>query len=533
MTVQVEAQLANLEQAANPWWSTFCGISNGVWLGQTAAFAPSTGAAEALALGQDGKPVLDMHTQVTEERVCEGPLDFVTRRIARAEDELELASVGEQIGGSGNDWDEEVLSAEEEGLVFFDGGSYSRGPLSLTNPAADGASSDPHEGQHAPAGSEPKAVSALDEAEQQEEDQTGKTGGTEEDEEDEGIEAQPDEGGSREAGEEVVTLEQCLAWGGEQRQRCRLTMSVSGGGETGEELDISLLRITLYHEFWQGLLHELDLETLRANSAVAAVPDASKRALTSSKASSSSSPGDSSSSSLALDSAAPSASDTSVPAASPLSVDAAAPAAAPPSPSAALQGGQHQESAVSTDRANQASTSERLPNLTAANEAAAKAKGRSRARLSKGPCMSAKKLSGSWKAFDLTAVPIDETDPATGKTKKAMVYFSQETKQLWSANGSKQQQDAGAEAIDGGALWLPGNVVLELQMLPMVSRGAVADEVEGMSTSDTGRGLLISFSWLVRPGMMISMQREYDACGDLMEVRSRSAVEGTWVGGRM
>ncbi len=55
-----------------------------------------------------------------------------------------------------------------------------------------------------------------------------------------------------------------------------------------------------------------------------------------------------------------------------------------------------------------------------------------------------------------------------GITKKAMVYFSQETKQLWSANGPKQQQDAGVEAIDGGALWLPGNVVLELQMLPMV-----------------------------------------------------------------
>lgn len=28
--------------------------------------------------------------------------------------------------------------------------------------------------------------------------------------------------------------------------------------------------------------------------------------------------------------------------------------------------------------------------------------------------MTAKKLSGSWKAFDLTAVPIDETDPSTG-----------------------------------------------------------------------------------------------------------------------
>lgn len=43
------------------------------------------------------------------------------RRVARAEDEAELASVGQQLGGSGNDWDEEVLNAEEEGLVFFDG----------------------------------------------------------------------------------------------------------------------------------------------------------------------------------------------------------------------------------------------------------------------------------------------------------------------------------------------------------------------------------------------------------------------------
>ena len=53
---------------------------------------------------------------------------------------------------------------------------------------------------------------------------------------------------------------------------------------------------------------------------------------------------------------------------------------------------------------------------------------------------------------------------------KAMVYFSQETKQMWSARDAQQQQNPQAEAIDGGALWLPGNVVLELQMLPMVSK---------------------------------------------------------------
>ena len=57
--------------------------------------------------------------------------------------------------------------------------------------------------------------------------------------------------------------------------------------------------------------------------------------------------------------------------------------------------------------------------------------------------------------------------------------------------------------------------------------------MEGVSPSNTGRVVLLTFSWMVRSGMVISMQREYDATGDLMEVRSRSAVEGSWVGVRM
>ena len=32
-----------------------------------------------------------------------------------------MATVGEQIEGQGHDWDEETLSSEEEGLVYFDG----------------------------------------------------------------------------------------------------------------------------------------------------------------------------------------------------------------------------------------------------------------------------------------------------------------------------------------------------------------------------------------------------------------------------
>ena len=38
----------------------------------------------------------------------------------------------------------------------------------------------------------------------------------------------PDEGWGRVGAPRVVTLEQCLAWGGEQRQRCRVVLAVSG-----------------------------------------------------------------------------------------------------------------------------------------------------------------------------------------------------------------------------------------------------------------------------------------------------------------
>lgn len=43
------------------------------------------------------------------------------RRVARAEEQAELAPLAAQVGGDGSDWDEEILNAEEEGLVFFDG----------------------------------------------------------------------------------------------------------------------------------------------------------------------------------------------------------------------------------------------------------------------------------------------------------------------------------------------------------------------------------------------------------------------------
>ncbi len=94
---------------------------------------------------------------------------------------------------------------------------------------------------------------------------------------------------------------------------------------------------------------------------------------------------------------------------------------------------------------------------------------------------------------------------------------------------------------------------------------------EGVDLQHAGRGLVVALSWLVRDGTLIGapvpeaavwhqapqrlqgracagtraeqnrdnawgragVEREYDACGELLEVRSRTAVRGGWVGGRM
>jgi hypothetical protein len=48
------------------------------------------------------------------------------------------------------------------------------------------------------------------------------------------------------------------------------------------------------------------------------------------------------------------------------------------------------------------------------------------------------------------------------------MYFSSETQQDWKP-GKREPDDA------GGAFWLPGNVLLELHMVPPMSRGQDGD----------------------------------------------------------
>jgi len=91
-------------------------------------------------------------------------------------------------------------------------------------------------------------------------------------------------------------------------------------------------------------------------------------------------------------------------------------------------------------------------------------------------------------------------------------------------------------------------------MLDPVSRGADADEIEGMGRWGRGRGegegeggerdsdsdapllrraLLVTALWSPRDGTVVGLQREYDAGGDLVEVRARTAVRTDVAGGSM
>lgn len=111
-------------------------------------------------------------------------------------------------------------------------------------------------------------------------------------------------------------------------------------------------------------------------------------------------------------------------------------------------------------------------------------------------------------------------------------------------------EDGGAS--DGGSLWLPGGCVATFRMAQQGVPAHDDDDDKGRgdgisSSSDakaygngngshapTPRGVVMSFVWLGSDGgACLTLEREYDAAGQLVEVRHGSAVKGGWSGGRM
>ncbi|CAK0747075.1 hypothetical protein CVIRNUC_001740 [Coccomyxa viridis] len=415
LKVQVKEQLTPVEKLSMaPFWSTFCGTSNGAWQGVQAAFSPVTGDAEPVALGADGKPALDVRTSTLEMRIVEGDEDKVLRRTMQAASAHALqaqaasaAKVEEAKAEAEDDtaWDEETIASDEEGLVIFDGGTYSRGPAALVEL-----------GGAAGAGDDEDLEADKERLERQLTLEPSTAGSAASNDTDEGVlPSEPDVGRDLDAlNRRTWLIEQCLAWGGEQRLRLRLTLAVAPGVE---EFEVDVLRIAMHRESWQCLAE-----------------DESPKCV--------------------------------------------------------------------------ADTSQILPEL------------------SKAPRPAAAKMAGPWKVFDVTAVPVPDETAVGDDPKTLLMYFSSETQQDWRP-GKREPDEA------GGAFWLPGNVLLELQMVPPMSRGEAGDAQEGMELQEQGRGLCISFSWLINDKTLIGLQREYDTEGALLEVRSRTAILGNWAGGRM
>lgn len=217
--------LSNMETAPAPLWSSWCGTASGLWVGKVAAFNPSTGHQEPISKGKDGKGLLlSMYQCCVEEQTVggdDGQAQY-SRYIARGstvselEEEMTAAAVREFEPNSNNhtiDWGEEHMNLGQPGLAIFDGGSFSSGPVVLCGSENSMDHAKLHESTASQAGK-------------------GKTS----------------------------VIESCLQWGGAHRVRvlCTLyselveTEQEGNGGEPYFEVDVSLLRVVLCLEAWEG-----------------------------------------------------------------------------------------------------------------------------------------------------------------------------------------------------------------------------------------------------------------------------------------
>ena len=303
------------EASISPLWDSFCGTSAGGWQGIATAVSPVTGEREAVGLvdekvvveateettADDGsvrsvvktktkvvkKDVLALATYTVERRTGGraggGGTDRLERRTVRSPTTAGLAEAAAEAAANAEGEEEQVelestlpsspsfdgvndaLRAKEPGLVIFDGGTCSRGPLNLLGlpplllSNAGSNSRRNREGDLIDVAAEREALerlvalfpstAALDNSKnrkKKEEEETGeegdwssldgggrnnRNGNGDEDENSEieilDIAASPDSGEDPEA--TVSVIESCLAWGGEQRLRVQLTLSVADG----------------------------------------------------------------------------------------------------------------------------------------------------------------------------------------------------------------------------------------------------------------------------------------------------------------
>ncbi|CAN6566496.1 unnamed protein product [Malus baccata var. baccata] len=159
MLMEVETVLQTQEPVIRPAWNTFASSVSGIWKGVGAVFSPITAEMEPIEVGSRNEHLYDCYTVSRIEDVPSssgGPTSQIQRKInwvtLNPYGEIPQHKVGDaalpksyadrsgknrvlpQFGSFNferSDVMEEDLMGKEPGLVFFEDGSYSRGPVDI------------------------------------------------------------------------------------------------------------------------------------------------------------------------------------------------------------------------------------------------------------------------------------------------------------------------------------------------------------------------------------------------------------------
>jgi hypothetical protein len=130
--------------------------------------------------------------------------------------------------------------------------------------------------------------------------------------------------------------------------------------------------------------------------------------------------------------------------------------------------------------------------------------------------------AGFWSSFEIAACTVDDVDACTGERARVPVYTSQVVQRLYSDAAGAAGGAGGRAAVEGGALWLPHGVAVQLELAPPPG-GAPGGNKKAR------RELTVTVMWWPpaaagEPATLLSQTRRYSAAGELLEVVAASAV---------
>ncbi|CAH9096401.1 unnamed protein product [Cuscuta europaea] len=160
MLIEIETVLQTQEPVIRPIWNTFASSVSGIWKGVGAVFSPVTAEIEPIEVGDKNENLFDCYTLTRVEAFPSSAEDGQTSHIQRTVNWVSLNPYGEipELDGERplgmrrmteetlknnklpkfesfdfgkSDVMEEDIMGMEPGLLFFEDGSYSRGPVDI------------------------------------------------------------------------------------------------------------------------------------------------------------------------------------------------------------------------------------------------------------------------------------------------------------------------------------------------------------------------------------------------------------------